>query len=207
MDIGKSIEDQFSKVHPCFPVDTRITKVGAGPSGLSSAYALVKLDYKIITVLEKYHTVGGMCESVDIEDTYIFVFWSYGNSEDIRGPMVTKVAIYVLGFYEKLESELQGLNNTYYVGSLMAFELTERNSSYAMASRRASRSLLFFPYVKFVDDEVFFDELNEVLTRELAEDGEKGRRIMELTSVVQKMFKFPKNSVKLYAEKVNNRGL
>jgi len=111
---------------------------------------------------------------------------------------------------------------------------------------------------------VFFAELNEVLTRELAEDGysgvevrvtpmrteiiiratrtqavlgacvsrtfhyfvesnfhsfihklcvfmvyigEKGRRIRELTSVVQKRFKFPENSVELYAEKVNNRGL
>lgn len=37
------------------------------------------------------------------------------------------------GFYGRLESELQGLGNTYYVGGLMAFELTERNSSYAMA--------------------------------------------------------------------------
>lgn len=37
--------------------------------------------------------------------------------------------------------------------------------------------------------------------------GEKGRRIRELTSVVQKRFKFPENSVELYAEKVNNRGL
>ncbi|KAF9616330.1 hypothetical protein IFM89_029106 [Coptis chinensis] len=37
------------------------------PKRLSSLYALVKLDYKNITVLEKYHTVGGMCESVDIE--------------------------------------------------------------------------------------------------------------------------------------------
>lgn len=37
------------------------------------------------------------------------------------------------GFYDKLESELQGVRNTYYVGGLMAFELTERNSSYAMA--------------------------------------------------------------------------
>ncbi|GER49111.1 40S ribosomal protein S3, partial [Striga asiatica] len=87
---------------------------------------------------------------------------------------------------------------------------------------------------KFVADGVFFAELNEVLTRELAEDGysgvevrvtpvrteiiiratrtqnvlgEKGRRIRELTSVVQKRFKFPENSVELYAEKVNNRGL
>ncbi|KAL6208075.1 hypothetical protein ACLB2K_019027 [Fragaria x ananassa] len=87
---------------------------------------------------------------------------------------------------------------------------------------------------KFVADGVFFAELNEVLTRELAEDGysgvevrvtpvrteiiiratrtqnvlgEKGRRIRELTSVVQKRFKFPEGSVELYAEKVNNRGL
>ena len=37
------------------------------------------------------------------------------------------------GFYEKLESELQGMSNTYYVGGLMAFELTERNASYATA--------------------------------------------------------------------------
>ncbi|KAK6147639.1 hypothetical protein DH2020_018551 [Rehmannia glutinosa] len=86
----------------------------------------------------------------------------------------------------------------------------------------------------FVADGVFFAELNEVLMRELAEDGysgmevrvtpmrteiiiratrtqnvlgEKGRRIRELTSVVQKRFKFPENSVELYAEKVNNRGL
>ncbi|KAL7189076.1 hypothetical protein ACSBR1_038858 [Camellia fascicularis] len=74
---------------------------------------------------------------------------------------------------------------------------------------------------KFVADRVFFAELNEVLTRELAEDGysgvevrvtpirteiiiratrtqnvlgEKGRRIRELTSVVQKRFKFPEGN-------------
>mmetsp|Transcript_50733 Transcript_50733/g.162413 ORF Transcript_50733/g.162413 Transcript_50733/m.162413 type:complete len:231 (+) Transcript_50733:103-795(+) len=87
---------------------------------------------------------------------------------------------------------------------------------------------------KFVQDGVFFAELNELLTRELAEDGysgvevrvtpmrteiiiratrtqnvlgEKGRRIRELTSVVQKRFNFPDGSVELYAEKVANRGL
>lgn len=37
--------------------------------------------------------------------------------------------------------------------------------------------------------------------------GEKGRRIRELTSLVQKRFKFPEGSVELYAEKVQNRGL
>jgi len=37
--------------------------------------------------------------------------------------------------------------------------------------------------------------------------GEKGRRIRELTSVVQKRFAFPPDTVELYAEKVANRGL
>lgn len=87
---------------------------------------------------------------------------------------------------------------------------------------------------KFVADGVFYAELNELLTRHLAEDGysgvevrttpirteiiiratrtqdvlgEKGRRIRELTSVVQKRFKFPADTVELYAERVANRGL
>merc|ERR1719213_1134102 len=85
---------------------------------------------------------------------------------------------------------------------------------------------------KFVADGVFFSELNELLTRTLAEDGysgaevrvtpirteiiiratrtrevlgEKGRRIRELTAVVQKRFGFPENSVELFAERVENR--
>merc|ERR1712003_588980 len=37
--------------------------------------------------------------------------------------------------------------------------------------------------------------------------GEKGRRIRELTSVVQKRFNFPEGTVELYAEKVAQRGL
>merc|ERR1711970_915438 len=87
---------------------------------------------------------------------------------------------------------------------------------------------------KFVADGVFKAELNEFLMRELAEDGysgvevrvtplrteiiilatrtqnvlgEKGRRIRELTSVVQKRFNFPDGTVELYAEKVAFRGL
>ena len=81
---------------------------------------------------------------------------------------------------------------------------------------------------------MFYAELNEFFTRELAEDGysgvevrvtparieiilratrtqnvlgEKGRRIRELTSAVQKRFRLPEGSVELYAEKVQNRGL
>ena len=87
---------------------------------------------------------------------------------------------------------------------------------------------------KFVADGIFYCELNEFLTRTLAEDGysgvevrmtpirteiiiratrtrevlgEKGRRIRELTSLVQKRFGFPENSVELFAERVENRGL
>merc|ERR1719391_32835 len=37
--------------------------------------------------------------------------------------------------------------------------------------------------------------------------GEKGRRIRELTSLVQKRFNFPEGTVELYAEKVATRGL
>jgi len=85
---------------------------------------------------------------------------------------------------------------------------------------------------KFVADGVFYSELNEFLMRVLAEDGyagaevrvtpirteiiiratrtrevlgEKGRRIRELTAVVQKRFGFPENSVELFAERVDNR--
>jgi phytoene dehydrogenase-like protein len=67
MNTERSIEDQFSKLHPFLPENTRIGIVGAGPSGLSAAYALTRLGYKNVTVLEKHHTVGGMCESVEIE--------------------------------------------------------------------------------------------------------------------------------------------
>jgi small subunit ribosomal protein S3e len=76
--------------------------------------------------------------------------------------------------------------------------------------------------------------LNEFLQRELAEEGyagvevrvtptrteiviratrtqkvlgEKGRRIRELMSLVQKRFNFPEGTVELYADKVANRGL
>jgi ribosomal protein S3 len=37
--------------------------------------------------------------------------------------------------------------------------------------------------------------------------GEKGRRVRELTALVQKRFKFPENSLELFAEKVQHRGL
>lgn len=67
MDSKNPMEGQFSKLHPCFPVNTRIGIVGGGPSGLSAAYALAKLGYSNVTMLEKHHTVGGMCESVEIE--------------------------------------------------------------------------------------------------------------------------------------------
>ena len=78
--------------------------------------------------------------------------------------------------------------------------------------------------LQFVQDGLFKAELNEFLTRELAEDGysgvevrvtptrteiiilatrtqnvlgEKGRRIRELTSVVQKRYNFPEGTVEV----------
>jgi len=87
---------------------------------------------------------------------------------------------------------------------------------------------------KFVADGVFFAEINEFFQRELGEDGysgcevrvtpvrteiiiratrtqnvlgEKGRRIRELTSLVQKRFNFPEGNVELYAERVANRAM
>ncbi|KAF9398029.1 40S ribosomal protein S3 [Mortierella sp. AD011] len=87
---------------------------------------------------------------------------------------------------------------------------------------------------RFVADGVFYAELNEFFQRELAAEGYsgvevrvtparteiiiratqtqeilgvQGRRIRELTSLVQKRFKFPENTVELYAEKVSFRGL
>ena len=44
-------------------------------------------------------------------------------------------------------------------------------------------------------------------SRRFLPSGEKGRRIRELTSVVQKRFKFKEGSIELYAEKVANKGL
>ncbi|KNE67812.1 ribosomal protein S3 [Allomyces macrogynus ATCC 38327] len=87
---------------------------------------------------------------------------------------------------------------------------------------------------KFIADGVFYAELNEFLQRELAEDGyagvevrvtparteiiiratstmtivgQKGRRINELTSLIQKRFNFAENTVSLYADRVAERGL
>jgi small subunit ribosomal protein S3e len=86
---------------------------------------------------------------------------------------------------------------------------------------------------KFVADGIFYAELNEFLVRELGEDGysgvevrntpmrteiiiratrtqnvlgEKGKRIRELTSLVEKRFNFP-GQCELYAERVQNRAL
>jgi small subunit ribosomal protein S3e len=87
---------------------------------------------------------------------------------------------------------------------------------------------------KFVADGLFYAELNSLFVTELGEDGysgvevrvtparteviiratrtksvlgEKGRRIRELTAVVQKRFGFPEGTVELFAERVANRAL
>lgn len=87
---------------------------------------------------------------------------------------------------------------------------------------------------KFVATGLFYAELNHMLEQNLGEDGysgvevrltplrteviiratrtqlvlgEKGRRIRELTSLVQKRFNFPEGNVELYAERVQNRAM
>ena len=88
---------------------------------------------------------------------------------------------------------------------------------------------------KFIADGVFYSELNELFSRQLAQDGyaglvvkattavktdivilatrtqeivgEKGQRIRELTSLVQKRFNFAPGTVELFAERVASRGL
>ena len=110
----------------------------------------------------------------------------------------------------------------------------KRSLSFNYTTTTQASSLNISKKRKFVADGVFFAELNEMLIRELAEDGysgvevrstpvkmeiiiratktqnvlgEKGRRIRELTSLVQKRFGFAEGAVELYAEKVANRGL
>jgi len=87
---------------------------------------------------------------------------------------------------------------------------------------------------KFCSDGVFFAELNHFFKKELAEDGYgglevrvtpqrteviiratrtrnvlgyKGKRIRELTSVIQKRYGFKEEEIELFAERVLNRGL
>jgi len=98
----------------------------------------------------------------------------------------------------------------------------------------ASNQNLISKKRKFVKDGIFYAELNEFLTRELGEDGysgvsvrvtpirteiiikatrtqnvlgEKGRRIRELTSLIQKRFDFPAENLELYAARVPNRAM
>mmetsp|Transcript_5595 Transcript_5595/g.9389 ORF Transcript_5595/g.9389 Transcript_5595/m.9389 type:complete len:291 (-) Transcript_5595:105-977(-) len=87
---------------------------------------------------------------------------------------------------------------------------------------------------KFVKDGVFYAELNDFLAKELAEDGyagcevrvtptrteviiratrprqvvgDQGKRVREITALVQKRFKYQKGQIILFAEKIRNKGL
>ena len=87
---------------------------------------------------------------------------------------------------------------------------------------------------KFIIDGVFFSELNELLSRELSNDGYssvelrknplktdmilkttrtqsiigfKSRRIREITLMIRKRFDFGDNKLDIYVEKIVNRGL
>lgn len=87
---------------------------------------------------------------------------------------------------------------------------------------------------KFVAQGVLYSELNAFLQKELAEDGyagvdlritpqrteivikatrpqnvlgEKGRRIRELSQVIQRRFNFDENNLELLCERIANKGL
>ncbi|KAF6161972.1 hypothetical protein GIB67_020028 [Kingdonia uniflora] len=85
------------------------------------------------------NVVKNMIEEVVLQRR--FKYLPHVSSEDMKA-----------GFYDKLESELQGLPNTYYVGRLMVFELIERNSSYAMAfvvkHFMSDNALPAYPHIK-----------------------------------------------------------
>ena len=59
--------------------------------------------------------------------------------------------------------------------------------------------------ISFLRQLITFSVIRATHTQEVL--GEQGRRIRELTSLIQKRFKFPENSVSLYGAKVQNRGL
>ncbi|KAL1325323.1 hypothetical protein HN51_035400 [Arachis hypogaea] len=174
MDATELERDLFSKVET-FDYYTTVFKI-KGFEHLPIGF------FYFSEYMEDPNTIGNpVAMQKFYDDSDIFLFWSYGNSSDIKGPTVIELAIkavesmggkidkFILqrrfkyfphvnsqdmksGFYEKLESELQGSRNTYYVGGLMAFELTERNSSYAMAlmckNFATSSDLPMFPYTK-----------------------------------------------------------
>ncbi|XP_015691720.2 uncharacterized protein LOC102705529 [Oryza brachyantha] len=122
MDPKRTIDDKFSKLHPSFPVDTRIGIVGAGPSGLSAAYALAKLGYLNVTLFEKCHTVSGMCESIDIE----------GRTYDLGGqviaansaPVITHLAKELGSDFEEMDTHKLALIDSQ-TGNIRDLEVAE----------------------------------------------------------------------------------
>ena len=111
--------------------------------------------------------MGGTVEKIVLQRR--FKYFPHVNSQGIANMFFHISLVYILkslcvlikfnlvadmkdGFYEKMETELQGQQNTYYVGGIVAFELTERNSSYAMSLVRKhfteDMSMPKFPYVK-----------------------------------------------------------
>ncbi|KAI5057660.1 hypothetical protein GOP47_0027675 [Adiantum capillus-veneris] len=98
MDLPTSATSRLAALHPRFPTSTRFCIVGGGPSGLSAAYALLKLGYCNVTLIEKCSQVAGMCETLQFE----------GSSYDLGGQVVAKDSaptIMALACEMKLEME------------------------------------------------------------------------------------------------------
>ncbi|XP_035746072.1 40S ribosomal protein S3 [Egretta garzetta] len=156
-------------------------------------------------------------------------------------PVPLKSGVGIILLAGQLHGEAQCLGDSVAIADFWPFQawrviahhLQSLAISFAFCSPYRELNSVCFLF-QFVADGIFKAELNEFLTRELAEDGysgvevrvtptrteiiilatrtqnvlgEKGRRIRELTAVVQKRFGFPEGNVELYAEKVATRGL
>jgi len=87
--------------------------------------------------------------------------------------MIPCIADMKNGFYEKVESQLQGFQNTYFVGGLLAFELTERNALYSISAVckhfAIASELPMIPYVKV--SQKYCPDIHQVLFQLLLPKG------------------------------------
>ncbi|GIY49773.1 40S ribosomal protein S3-A, partial [Caerostris extrusa] len=95
------------------------------------------------------------------------------------------------------------------IGSMCCCEKLEKTEDKTMSNSQISKKNASLLQMVGVEVRVTPSRTEIIIlaTRTQHVLGEKGRRIRELTSVVQKRFNFPEGSVELYAEKVAARGL
>jgi small subunit ribosomal protein S3e len=95
------------------------------------------------------------------------------------------------------------------LGEFFERELAEEGYSGCEVRVTHARTEVSKSESRIIQEELTVDYTQIIIRATHTQDvlGEKGRRIRELTSLVQKRFKFPEGSLELYAEKVSHRGL